>query len=624
MGKRLAWLLTLSCTLALVSCEANGPPVVGTGPGAVQYSYTVHDALIPVLDGPNDDHAVNIDTRLYLPENATPDTPQPALLVTHGFGNNKLSAEVVSSADFFARHGYVVLTYSAQGFGQSSGCIRLDSFDYDVKDSIQLMDRVLDDPDFLIDGVAIAPLVERDGEGARVGLIGGSYGGAITLNVAVSDSRVRAIVPGRTWHSLQHSLFPNNLVAPGDGFALQVDWQGVFKFEWTSLLFALGNAQPAQGNGGCPEEKLASGDPAQVAGVGCPGFPSELCQTYATVATTGDAADADFALVRNSSIATKIDQLRTPTMLVQGQSDTIFNLNDASATYLALKQAGVPVAMIWNSGGHGAYYSQPGECEVYGGEIAQVPENCYLPTRALRWFDRWLRGNTSVSTGPEFAWYQDWVPADGSDSASSQYGQAAAFPAQQSQRFFLSATDQLVSSADVIVAGSATILNPLGGLPASYSETSNFTSPDASPSFSALPPSDPPGQAASFTSAPFERAVESVGIPRAHLHLAHTNGQDLVFFGKVFDVAPDGSAELIHRLIAPVRVPAEEVGNAIDIRLLGFAHRFEAGHSVRLTLASTDLTSYNAKLFDTITIVTGGDDPAYFDLPSDTVGAGKQ
>lgn len=602
--------------LVLGGCDANSPAGSGTLP-VVKYGYTVHDAMVSVLDGPADDHAATIDTRLYLPENATPETPQPAILVTHGFGNNKLSAEVVSSADYFARHGYVVLTYSSQGFGQSSGCVRLDSFDYDVKDSMQLMDRVLDDPDFLVDGVAVAPLVARDSLGARVGLIGGSYGGAITLNVAVSDSRVRAIAPGRTWHSLQHSLFPNNLIAPGSstGLDLQEDWQGVFKFEWTSLLFALGNAQPAQGNGGCPEEKLASGDPTQVAGLACLGFPSELCTTYATVATTGNAGEADFALVRNSSIASRIDQLRTPTMLVQGQSDTIFNLNDAAATYVALKQAGVPVAMIWNSGGHGAYYSQPGECEVYGGEIAEVPENCYLPTRALGWFERWLRGDSSVNTGPEFAWFQDWVPVDDSDSAANRYGQASAYPAQQRQRFYLSGSDQLVESTEAVVADSTTIINPLGGTPASYTETSNFTSPDATPSFSDVPPSDPPGQAASFTSAPFDRAVESVGIPRAHLNLSHINGQDLVFFGKVFDVAPDGSAELIHRLISPVRVPAGATDQPIDIRLLGFAHRFDTGHSVRLTLATTDLTSYNAKLPDTITISTGGDDPAYFDLP---------
>ncbi len=613
------FLLALLMTLAAAGCEKGGEPSFDGGSATEHFAYTTHDAIIPVLDGPENDHPVNIDARLYLPENASAATPQPAILVTHGFGNNKLSAEVVATADYFARHGYIVLSYSAQGFGQSSGCIRLDSFDYDVKDAIGLMDRVLDDPQFRLHGLAVQALVARDEKGALVGLIGGSYGGGVMLNLAAVDPRVRAIVPGRTWNSLQYALLPNNLIDPDALHALdhQRDRQGVFKAEWTSLLFALGNSQPAQGNGGCPQEKLAAGEPGEIAGLPCTGFPSDFCQVYASILATGDADEAALHLVRNSSIASKMDQLRVPTMLVQGQPDTIFNINDASANYLALKQAGVPVAMIWNSAGHGGYFSQAGECELYGGNIAMVADGCYLPDRALRWFERWLRGQRGIDTGPEFAWYQDWLTYDESGSAASQYGQADAFPAQQMRRFYLSGSNQLVNSRAAIVPGIASMIKPASGLPASYSETSNYSSPDASPSFAELPPSDPPGQAVSFTSAPFERAVESVGIPRAHLNIGHSNGQDLVFFGKVFDVAPDGTAELIHRLIAPVRAPDSALDQAIDIHLIGFVHRFAAGHSVRLSLASTDLTSYNSGVPDTIRINSGGADPAYFDLPTD-------
>jgi ABC-2 type transport system ATP-binding protein len=72
-----------------------------------------------------------------------------------------------------------------------------------------------------------------------------------------------------------------------------------------------------------------------------------------------------------------------------------------------------------------------------------------------------------------------------------------------------------------------------------------------------------------------------VGVPRARLQLAHTSPGDLYLFGKVFDVAPDGSAELIHRLVSPVRVPAGAVGEPVELNLIGFAHRFDAGHRVR-------------------------------------------
>jgi LPXTG-motif cell wall-anchored protein len=97
------------------------------------------------------------------------------------------------------------------------------------------------------------------------------------------------------------------------------------------------------------------------------------------------------------------------------------------------------------------------------------------------------------------------------------------------------------------------------------------------------------------------------------LRLAHSVPGDLVFFGKVYDVAPDGSATLIHRLVAPVRVPDAAVGETVRIKLLGFAHRFAPGHAVRLTLAATDATSYNRKAPDQITVDLGPG--ATFTLP---------
>ena len=581
-------------------------------------TYTTSDALIAVMDGPDGTHAATIDTRLYLPANATPTNPQPAVLMTNGFGLDKLAGEIVSMADYLARHGYVVLTYSGQGFGGSSGCIRLNSFDYDVKDSQQLIDKMLVDPSYKVGEVSVASVVARDAKGPIIGLIGGSYGGGIVLNMAASDPRVRAAIPGRTWNSLQYSLNPNNLIFAGDptGFAHQRAQQGVFKFEWTSLFFASGNAGAAQGQGGCPEEKAMSGEPTIVAGAPCAGFPTEVCQTYATLAATGDADDAIRSLVANSSVATKIDQLTVPTMLVQGQSDTLFNPNDAVATYLKLKARQVPVAMIWNAGGHGGYNSLPGECEVYGSGTTGL-DQCYLTQRALAWFNRWLRGDTSVDTGPDFAYHRDWVAYDGSGSAHSQYGQSVAFPSQAMQTFYLSGTTSLVMDKSKVVAGSAMVLNPAGGTPSSYTETSNFTGPSSSPSASGIAPSDPAGQVADFTSAPFTRDVVSVGVPRARLHVANSNTRDMVFFGKVWDIDAAGSATLIKRLIAPVRVPAADVGQPVEFNLVGFAHRFAKGHSVRLSIAATDMTSYNAKVADLITITSGGPDPSSFSLPVD-------
>jgi ABC-2 type transport system ATP-binding protein len=194
------------------------------------------------------------------------------------------------------------------------------------------------------------------------------------------------------------------------------------------------------------------------------------------------------------------------------------------------------------------------------------------------------------------------VPYGGKGANDEQYGDAPAFPIADTTTFTLSGSDALVTSG--AAAGSASFANAPGGVPPAYTETSNFTGPQSSPK-NPLPPSEQPGQNVSFTSKPFATDLISVGIPSARLRLSHAAPTDLVFFGKVYDVAADGTATLIHRLIAPVRVPAADVGKPVDIKLLGFAHRFAKGHAVRLTLAATDATSYNNKVPDQITVTTG-------------------
>ena len=587
MRRLLAVLLLVTAPAA-----AHAEPV---RPSSGTHAFTTTDAMVPVLDGPAGTHAATIDTRLYVPDSATATTPQPAVLMTHGFGLSKTAAEVVSMATFLARHGYVVLTWTAQGFGKSTGCITLQSRQYDVKDAEQLVAKVL----------TPKPYVKRDAKGLVLGMVGGSYGGAIQANLAEADPQLRAIVPGRTWNDPQYSLDPNNYVAPGDptGFTHQLNRQGVFKLQWTSLFFAAGDLAPVGGappdgnqEGSCPQDALTTGN---VAGVTCTGYPTQLCQTYARIALTGDATDADRALLADSSGTTQ--PLRTPTLLVQGQSDTLFNTNDAVATYTGLRRRGVPVQMIWNSGGHGGYDSLPGECEVYGGGTDAPTyrglDSCYLTLRTLHFLDHWLRGTPDHSPG--FTWYQDWTPLT---SLGSQYGSARSFPAGSPLTWHLSGSDALVSSSPA--TGTVNLVNPPGGVPSAYSETSNFSGPHSSPQISQAP-TEVPGQYAAFTAPAFPATTDVVGVPSLTVRLSHVAPTDLVLFAKSYDVAPDGSATLIHRLIAPARIPSADLAKPVTVKLLGFAHRFAKGHSYRLVLATTDLTSYNNKVADVITVTTG-------------------
>src|SRR3954464_1368634 len=277
MKRRLGLVITAALLAATTPAYADTvTPQRGT------HTFTTKDAMVQVVDGPANDHQATIDTRLYVPDNATASTPQPAILMTHGFGLSKTAGEVVSSATFLARHGYVVLTYTAQGFGSSSGCVTLQSRTYDVKDAQQLITKVLDP----------LPAVKHDANGSVVGMVGGSYGGGIQANVAENDKRIHAISPSRTWNNLAYSLDPNNYVVPGDptGFTHTLNKQGVFKQQWTTLFYADGNAEPAQGQGGCLQAKTDSGDPTEIAGAaGCPAYYLALCTTYNKLNSTGDS-----------------------------------------------------------------------------------------------------------------------------------------------------------------------------------------------------------------------------------------------------------------------------------------------------------------------------------------------
>ena len=181
--------------------------------------FTERNIRIPVLDGPGNNQHVVLDATLFRP--AGPGR-LPAVLLAHGFGETK--AAVRGEAIGLARAGFAVLTWSARGFGRSTGQIALDSPDYEVKDTEQLVSWLARQPGILLD---------HPGD-PRVGIAGASYGGAIALLTAGYDHRIDAVVPEITWNNLATALFPNAAGWPA------VD--GVFKKQWAGLLFTAGTS----------------------------------------------------------------------------------------------------------------------------------------------------------------------------------------------------------------------------------------------------------------------------------------------------------------------------------------------------------------------------------------------
>src|SRR5436305_26302 len=207
-------------------------------PGVFEQAYR-----IPVIDGPRHDQHIRLDATLFVPAGVDAGHRAPAVIVAHGFGGTKDS--VTEDARALARHGYVVLAYTARGFPGSGGQIALDSPDYEVSDARQL-----------IDWLATRPEVRLDGPGdPRVGVTGGSYGGALALMVAGHDRRVDAIAPLITWNDLGRAFFPD-AAAPADAPA---STSGVFKRLWAGLLFSAGASPGDPGAAGAADPGAGPG-----------------------------------------------------------------------------------------------------------------------------------------------------------------------------------------------------------------------------------------------------------------------------------------------------------------------------------------------------------------------------
>ena len=565
-------------------------------PGAVAHqgpAIEVRPILVNVVDGRLDDQQVRIDASLYVPSTATPADPAPVVVLAHGFGGTKEDLDALARQT--AHHGYVALAYSARGFGASTGTIGLNSPDYDVKDVRQLIDALADVPEVLLDGPG----------DPRIGFTGQSYGGGIALMIATADSRVDAIAPRITWSSLAHALGPNNLLLGDTGLQLAPDAPvGVLKVQWASVLFGVGTLQPLVSPAGAGVVSglgasvvalvgAVTGGADTLPGRKCLGFVAEVCRSHLASLVAGQPTEAAVEVLERSSPLPRLANVDTPTFLIQGEHDTLFNLSESVRSAEALRAGGAPVKLLWHSGGHSGPLA-PGEADQ------GLDPDDVVNSRILNWWDHWLGDDVGVDTGPGFEFALE-------DESRLRYQSANAYPAFDDTVRFLSGDGRIVGETGDVAPGRDSFHSPPLGLPSAYSETS------ATPASLQLPAFDLPGQHLRWDGEPFADDTSLVGVPRLlNLALSSATGEAW-FFAKLYDVAPDGSAELIGRQISPVR--ADALGAPADLALPGAAHVFEAGHHLRLVLASTDSAYANRRAADTYTVTVDLSEPARLLLP---------
>ncbi len=434
---------------------------------------------------------------------------RPAVLIGHGFGGSK--DDVRAQAEQLARDGYAVLTWSARGFGRSGGKIGLNAPDAEVADVTRLVDWLADRKEVLLD---------EDGD-PRVGVTGGSYGGAVSLLAAGHDPRVDAVAPRITYWDLAESLFPD----------------GVFKKLWAGIFVTTGG--------------------------GCHRFEPKLCELYERVAVTGKPDDAARAALRALSPSAVADRIKVPTLILQGQSDSLFPLGQADRMARAITGNGAPVAVDWLSGGHD------------GGD----PETARAQRRVTAWFDRYLKKDTSVDTGPAFRVSRTGGVDSTNGAARLRGASADAYPGLRGGTRAVPLTGRRPEQS---------FGNPAGGNPPAISAVPGAGALSQLSGLGVGLSLDFPGQYARYDSAPLDEGVQVTGTPTVRVRVKSTS-DDMVLFAKVYDAAANGQQVLPRQLVAPVRVTGAKAGKTVELTLPAVDHTFQAGHRMRLLLTATDL-----------------------------------
>ena len=348
---------------------------------------------------------------------------------------------------------------------------------------------------------------------------------------------------------------------------------GVFKKQWAGLLFTQGTtgptAAPASGRG------VRGAGPAGVPTAPalaalCGRFLPAVCAMYQGVATAGRPTPQGISLLERSSPSSVASRIDVPTLLIQGESDSLFGLDQANANYQAIRHNGAPVDMVWFAGGHDG-----GNQET--SRVNQLTE---------RWFGRWLEpaGAPAPATPavPAFSVSRE-LGLDAS-TGQEQLGVATAprYPGLTGTR-----------RSTVVLRGPAqTIINPPGGAPPSMSVLPGLGTGSLTTGAVGLPM---PGQSAAFTSAPLAAPLQQTGSATVRVRLS--GAADITVFAAVYDVDQAGNATLPSGLAVPVRVTSAASsaanggvarGRTVTVTLPAMDYQFAAGHRLRLVLTSTD------------------------------------
>ena len=260
---------------------------------------------------------------LVEPDGAAPTGGWPAVMLFHGLGGKHQDMEPIAT-QFLAPAGYASLECDARGHGVSEGLFGLDGA-RDVQDTRELFAWLASRPEI---------------SDTQIGALGISLGGGAVWNALTSGVPFKAAVPIITWTNLLTALAPHGLSKSG-------------------LVQLLAGLVPT-----------SRWDP-------------QLLAASAGLTTSADLTAAA-ALGASRSPVSKLSVITTPTLLIQGRHDFLFDIDQALVAYKSLHG---PKRLYVGDLGHSPGISP-----------AIAPDASTYWGEAVKWFDRYLR---NVSNGVE-------------------------------------------------------------------------------------------------------------------------------------------------------------------------------------------------------------------------------
>jgi predicted acyl esterase len=307
-----------------------------------------------------------IDVNIAFPPASEGDGPFPLIIEGHGYGGEKVG---FSGMRHFTDRGYAVFAMTARGFHQSCGkanAITAAAGACDDAGWIHLMDDRYEirDAQFLMSELADEGLID----GQRIGAIGGSYGGGLSLQLATLKDRVMlpdgslvpwtspvdhhpmqiaAATPIVPWSDLAYSLTPN-----GEKLDYVADPAYTGRIGIQKASFVQGLYLSGQGAGSyCGQAPYPA----------CTDFQSDIT-AWNNRLNQGEPYDGDpmtkavFDEIEAHHSAYYIDHSTPPAplLIANGFTDDLFPADEAIAYYNRIRSqyGNAPISMLFGDFGH--------------------------------------------------------------------------------------------------------------------------------------------------------------------------------------------------------------------------------------------------------------------------------